>query len=164
MNKAILTTLLLLLALALGAQTGLYNVSYGATKDEVISILEDQGLEVAEDNGTWVRMSNAGSVPLDSAELSFDENDYTLYQWYLYFVPEEDAEDFDVETYVFEALLDQHGEVYEWDDYLEEYYWYLDETHWIYTGYDWDYYGYWVSYESERPTETDDDDDYYEDE
>ncbi len=143
MNKTLLTILLLTLAIALGAQTGLFDISYGMSIQAAIEDLEEQGFSVANQTEDWLELVPIDNYYVEKIELSFTEDGSELLSWIITYLSQEDE---DIENLVMDALVGRHGDNYYWDEDLELNYWYLDDIHWVYAGWDWDYETYWVNY------------------
>ncbi len=146
MNKTLLTILLLTLALALGAQTGLFDISYGMSIQEAIDHMEEEGFTITDETEDWLELVPIDNYYVEKMELSFSEDGEDLQSWSITYLPVEDE---DIEELVMDALVERHGDYYEWDEYMEEYYWELDDSHWVYAGWDWDWETFWVDYTTE---------------
>ncbi len=144
MNKTLLILLLLLFALSLSAQTGLFDLSYGMTKAEAIEHLSGQGFSVSSDDGDSVTLTPDDNYYVDSMELDFGDD--ILLEWSIVYLTQEDE---DIEDLVMEALVSRHGEDYDWDDDMEMNYWNLGDGHWVYASWDWTWENYWVEYTTE---------------
>ncbi len=146
MNKTLLTILLLTLAIALGAQTGLFDISYGMSIQAAIDNLGEAGFTVANQTEDWLELVSIDNYYVEKMELSFTEDGSVLVGWNIIYLPQEDE---DIEELVMDALVERHGDYAEWDDNMEYYFWNLDDIHWVYAGWDWDYETYWVEYTTE---------------
>ena len=144
MNKTLLTFILLVFALSLSAQTGLFDIRYGMTKEQAVEHLEDEGFSVTSDIDNSVEMSPEDNYYVSGIELEF--TDGVLQDWYIVYLLQEDE---DIEDLVIEALVERHGDEYDIDEDMEMYYWYLGEGHWVYAGWDWAWEDFWVEYTTE---------------
>ncbi len=146
MNKIMLTLLMLALAAVLGAQTGLFDISYGMSLEYAVAHLEEEGFTVSDETESWLELMPNDNYYVDEIELDFSDDGSELLGWSITYLPQDDE---DIEDLVMEALVARHGDDYEWDDYMELYYWDLDGVHWVYAGWDWDYEKFWVDYTTE---------------
>ncbi|MDD4223033.1 MAG: hypothetical protein PHD87_00400 [Candidatus Cloacimonetes bacterium] len=136
MNKTLLTLLLLALALSLGAQAGLFDISYGMSREETIELMDIQDFSVADEGDNWLVLIPSDNYYVDSIEIRFAEDGSGISGWTIVYLPQDDE---DIEDLVLEALIERHGDDYEWDYYLLEYCWDLDdEGHSVFAGWDWD--------------------------
>ncbi len=142
MKKIYLTLLLAALLAGLSAQTGLFELSYGDTKEAALANLEDKGFSVVRDSLETVVVSDGGDL-VESIELSFSGEDDTLNGWTVYYIPQDDD---DIEEMVVDFIISWHGDDYEYDPDWEMYIWELDEDHSVSAYYDWDYYYFIADY------------------
>lgn len=146
MNKIFLAPLLLILAFSLGAQTGLFDISYDMNREEAIEHLGSEGFEVSKEVENRLELLPLDNYYVEKIEIDFTDDGEEITGWSITYWPQSDE---DIEDLVMEALIGRHGEYYDWDDWLETYYWDLGEGHWVYAGWDWDYEMFWVDYTTE---------------
>lgn len=143
MNKIFWTLLLLILALSLGAQTGLFDIRYDMSREEAIEHLGTEGFEISEENESQIEFIPLDNYYVEMIEIDFADDASGISSWAISYYPQSEE---DIEDLVMEALVGRHGEYYDWDDWMETYYWDLGDGHWVYAGWDWDYETYWVEY------------------
>lgn len=146
MNKTLLTIMLLTLALALSAQTGLFDISYGMSMQEAIVHLDGEGFTVANETDDWLELVASDNDYVESIELSFSEDGSGLKSWLITYL---DQDEEDIEDLVIEALDSRHGYDWEWDDSLEVYIWDIGDGHWAYAYWDWSYETFIAEYTTE---------------
>lgn len=144
MRKLLLTMIVLVFALALSAQTGLFDLAFGDTSDTCDETLTYNGFEYSHETEEKVIYVPTDNAYVDSIELVFNADD-ELTSWSVCYLPQEDE---NIEEMVIDALVSRHGEDYDWDDEWEYYTWYLDDGHTIEAGWDLQYDLFWVDYYS----------------
>ncbi|MCB5224560.1 MAG: hypothetical protein WCY21_06775 [Candidatus Cloacimonadaceae bacterium] len=125
MKKLIYTLLALALTAVLGAQTGLFNLSFDIEADEAIEILEASGFEIIDETSDRIRFSDSENPYVDEIWLYFAGDD-SLESWTIFYLPQDDE---DIEDLVMDALIERHGTDFAVDFIYEEFYWDLDEFH-----------------------------------
>ena len=133
MNKIYLILLLVMLSAALTAQTGLFELSFGDSRETALATLEKVNFSITDDSGTKVTLADEDNSLVEGIVLNFSEKDSTLVGWTVTYIEQEDE---DIESTVIGILGSWHGDDYVWDDDMEEYYWYLDDTHTVAAWYD----------------------------
>lgn len=126
MKKIALLIAVFSLFAALGAQTGLFELSFGDDYESCEYLLDEAGLELSNDNGdikTFVAFDNEY---VEFVELQFNVYDDELEGWTVYYIPQDD---FDIEEDILGILEDWHGEDYERYEDEEYYVWELDNNH-----------------------------------
>ena len=145
MNKMFLLLIMSALVFALGAQTGLFDLSYGDTRETALETLKQNGFEISTDDGTSVDLVPTDNYLVDRIYLTFNSDTSTLESWSIAYNPQEDE---DIEQMVMDALISRHGEDYVWDDFYMQYYWSLENDRYVYAGYDYEEIYYWAEYTS----------------
>lgn len=143
MNKVLLTILLTALAISLAGQTGLFEISYDAGRKATLDNLFAKGFAIDSETDLQVRMVAVDSSLVQGIDLQFSPADSTLVSWMITYLPQLDE---DIAETVLDALVSWHGDVFEYDDYFEEYYWDLGNDRYVYAYYDWDYATFYAEY------------------
>lgn len=142
-NKLFFTVLLALLAFSLSAQKGLFDLSFGDSREAAVANLVSKGFTKGYDSGSTTTMNLPDADYIESVELYFGEKNSTLVSWVVTYKPQEDE---DIEEIALNAVISWHGEEYDYNDVDEEWFWSLDEDHYVVAKYDWDYYYFLVEY------------------
>jgi len=139
------TWFLLLFCLVLGslsAQTGLFDLYFGQDKSEAIEFLDEYGFTLSNTISQTLSFENETNDYVHKIDLTFDEEDKLL-SWDIYY---NFVEDEDIEDLVYDALIERHGDDYEYDDEFDLRTWYLEEDHCVTAGIEMTYEFYLVSY------------------
>jgi hypothetical protein len=145
MNKILLLFVIVFAASILAAQTGLFEISYGASRDDVLSTLADKGFTVSNDEGSDIILIPDDNYKVDSIVLSFS-SDNILISWAVYYNALDDE---DIESIAIDALSSWHGSDFDYDENTEEYTWDLGDGHYVYAYYDDAYEYFCVQYTNE---------------
>jgi hypothetical protein len=146
MKRLFWILLITLLASAMWAQTGLFDLSYGMGKDEALETLDTNGFTVSNETDYWIEAVPVDNYYVEKMELTFSESSGGLTDWWIVYLEQEDE---DIESLVMEALEERHGYDYYYDDYAFESSWDLGDGHYVYAGWDWDYATFYVEYTTE---------------
>jgi hypothetical protein len=122
-----------MLAILLSAQTGLFDLSFGDSREDAIANLESQGFVVDSSGDTYITLSDPDNYYVDQIELVFADD--SLENWYISYLYVDDE---DIEELVMDALIGRHGDDYSWNDDMESYVWEFDNGNYVIAG--WDYY------------------------
>jgi len=129
MKKTFLFLLISLFAVAVFAQTGMFDLSYGQNIDDAHKALLTKGFTVAEKTETTTEYSNTKIPHLLSLKISYNKEDQEIIDWIIKYQVNGDQELID--KYI--ADLDELQDVTSYyDDYTEEYVWELDNYNAIY--------------------------------
>ncbi len=130
MKKLIYTLLTLALTAILGAQTGLFDLSFDIEADEAIEILEASGFKIINETSNRITFSDSENPYVDDIWLYFD-NDGSLDHWTIFYLPQDDE---DIEDLVIDALIARHGVDFGVNFIYEEFIWELDAYHSVSAG------------------------------
>jgi hypothetical protein len=156
MNKILLLFVIVFAASFLAAQTGLFEISYGATREEMTDKLSEKGFSVTNDEGSDIILVPDDNYKVDSIVLSFSSEN-KLVSWAVYYNALDDE---DIESIAVDALTTWHGSDFDYDDYVEEYEWDLGDGHYVYAYYDDAYEYFCVQYTNEGTSDDSEDYDY----
>ena len=145
MKKYTLFTLLLLLAGTLAAQTGLLGLSFGDTRDAALAKLDGQGFEISLTDSAKVELTGSEESTISSVEVRFSREEDALVQWTVVFGADPDL---DLEEYAVDMLIALHGDDFDYDPELEEFYWPIEYDCEVFAYYDWFYEDFIVEYVS----------------
>ena len=134
MKKIAMLIALLSLFVVLGAQTGLFEISYGDDSQSCEELLNEKGFYLDSDAGDVQTYYPDDNEFVDSIELQFDPYDDALIGWIVYYMPQDDS---DIEQDVVDILVDWHGDEYDWLDDEEVYVWDLEDSHTVEAYWDW---------------------------
>jgi hypothetical protein len=143
MKRIAMLIALLVLFVTLGAQTGLFELSYGDDVDYCEELMAAKGFELSNDSGNVQTYVSEDNNWVDTIELEFDLYDGVLTGWSVYYNPQSDE---DIEQEVLDILVEYHGDDYEWYDYDDYYVWDLENGHSVEAFWDWDYELFTVAY------------------
>lgn len=137
MKRAIITLILMLGAIFMFAQTGLYNLSFGdsyATAKNTLETNDYKYAETANHEGICSYRSETNDF-VDVIMLYFDTEKDELVAWQIFY---NEVEGEDMEANIVDAAEDWHGVEEYWDDYIYSWTWDLDEEKSLFIGYNWD--------------------------
>ncbi|MDY0152886.1 MAG: hypothetical protein RBS43_11480 [Candidatus Cloacimonas sp.] len=137
MKRLFLTLVLMMLALMLAAQTGLFSLYFGESYTEAKTALGNDEFaynETSNEDGVSTFVSQTNDY-VDKMVLCFVDNE--LVAWQVFFIEQADE---DIEQLVKDTAEDWHGTEEYWDDGFECWVWDLDAKKSLYVGYNFDYY------------------------
>lgn len=145
MIKYTFLSLLLLLAGTLAAQTGLLGLSFGDTRAAALSKLDLEGFEISLADSFKVELTGKSESTVSSVVVRFSRDQDALVQWTVVFGADPDL---DLEEYTVDLLIDLHGDGFDYDPELEEFYWPIENSCEVFAYYDWFYEDFIVDYVS----------------
>ena len=128
MKQLLVTLILLALAIGLIAQTGLYGISFGQSRDDVQSNLIKTGFKVEESKDTEISFTNPKMEDLTELAVEFG-SEGGVTSWEINFNTKDKPGLVDE---VMKQLSDLHGSEPWWDDYFEEWIWDLENDMAVY--------------------------------
>lgn len=129
MKKATLLFLLLVLAVALSAQVGLFGLEYGAKTEDVKALLKSKGFSEVKQVGSDVFFSPATTSELPTITLTLTSDGANLYEWDVSYPTIGNP---DIIDNVYKELVEIHGEEDVLYDYGMDYIWYFSGDHALY--------------------------------
>lgn len=143
MKRIAILLAMLTLFVVLGAQTGLYELSFGDDSESCQDLMSEKGFYLEYDSGDVQTYYPDDNEFVDSIELEFDTYDDALIGWVVYYLPQDDS---DIEEDILDILIEWHGDDYDWDDDAEVYVWELDDGHSVEAFWDWSIDNFCVTY------------------
>lgn len=152
--------IMLFLAAFLSGQASIFDLSFGATREESIATLEEQGFRISLDYGYSLYLVPIEGDTLNSVEvdLMFLDTEDILSDWLIRFPVRDNP---DLEANLWQALTDLHGPGSTTDDANQEHRegtWILGGKHILTAKYDSGTGFLWLNYETERDFSNDEDD------
>jgi len=134
MKKIAILIAMLTLFVMLGAQTGLFELSYGDDSQSCEELMSEKGFYLDYDGGDVQTYYPDDNEYVDSIELQYDPYDDALIGWVVYYLPQDEE---DIEEEIVDILVDWHGDDYDYYDEDGMYAWELDDNHTVEAYWDW---------------------------
>lgn len=134
MKKIAILIAMLTLFVMLGAQTGLFELSYGDDSQSCEELMSEKGFYLDYDGGDVQTYYPDDNEYVDSIELQYDPYDDALIGWVVYYLPQDEE---DIEEEIVDILVDWHGDDYDYYDEDGMYSWELDDNHTVEAYWDW---------------------------
>lgn len=132
MKQLLVTFLLLVMAIGLSAQTGLFGISFGQSRDNLEKMLKDKGFKIEVNESGQLLATNPKIKGLMRIEINLSTGK-TVLTWDVFYDLEGNPE---LAKQIKDELYKLHGEAPIWDDYYEELVWELDNEMGAYLGED----------------------------
>jgi hypothetical protein len=143
MKQLLLAAVFVMSVLSLNAQTGLFNLSFGDSREECTDILETQGFSIDEATDSEIVLINSDNELVDHIILRFAGEEGILNSWSIAYNAVEDE---DIESLATEALESYHSEGWDYDEEWEYYSIVIDDDHYVEAGWGWWDEFFWVDY------------------
>jgi len=127
MKTLLAVVLVLVLGSLLWAQSGMFDLGFGMSRDEAHKILLEKGFTVSERDSFYVVYTNAQKPDLSNLTLVFESG--VIYEWKITLKVDRDESRIGA---IRDELNGLHGDVSYWDELIEEQVWELDNGKAVY--------------------------------